>query len=121
MAREKICARHFDALSTALKKKGMWHLVAKTEVEAKLRARNWLEGQTPAEKFDPLAVSVLEIYKNASDTYGMLDMCPLCAANRVYQKTDADVALVDNVSDLMLVVCLSNNLIRRPNGHKIIL
>lgn len=107
----KFCASHFHDLDHTLKHKGMGRFI--NPAHAETFAQRWLDGTATILEFDPLVVSVLEI-KAKTVQMGMVCLngdCPLCAANRALQNLDTADAWIDNISDLMLITCKTNNLL----------
>ena len=119
----KLCNKHIHELNFALKRKGLGHLISKSDEEARAKAMRWVQGTTPEGEFDPLVVSVLEIYKKAADMVGQraVDGCALCLVHkelghRALYVDDLAQSWIDNISDHMLATCLFNGLMK-VNGH----
>jgi hypothetical protein len=108
----KMCNTHMHDLHSAIKRKGMGSMVSGSAEEATRKARLWLDGrlETPAD-FDPLVASTLEVFNKAKENVGDLpdSVCPLCAVDRVLS---CATTWVDNVTDIMVLVCETNNLRR---------
>jgi hypothetical protein len=114
----KLCSRHQINLRSALKHKGLWHLVSQDPIETQRRATAWLAGRMSAEEFDPLVASTFEIFKKATDICGpyingVAEFCPLCEACRVMQKPLLDDAWINACTDLMLAICQNNGILTR--------
>jgi len=115
----KICDNHYQNLAFALKKKGVWHLVG-PQATRQERAVRWVTGKVAEEdSFDPLMVSILEISQKAKLLIGDQILlakpngqhyCPLCEANRFFQKHEMADSWIDNCSDLMLLTAQTNGL-----------
>ena len=112
----KLCNSHWSDLVKAIKHKGLGRLISTHPEQAETRTRKWLAGTARPDDFDPLVVSTLEIYHKAAEMLGHAvtdrthgHRCPLCEINRALQK-QADAEWVDNVTDLMIVDCQTNNI-----------
>lgn len=66
----KFCQPHWRKLSTAIRDRGLWHLVATSGQEAVLHMR--------AESFEPLIGAHNTIMSNAIQTLGLFEGCPVC-------------------------------------------
>lgn len=109
----KLCSKHSHDLRKQLERRGLDKLI--NPAHAGEFAQRWLDGDALAEEFDPYVVAALEINAKAQQ-FGVVDLndmnvCPLCAINRVLQNSRADESWVDNVADLMLITAKVNHLV----------
>jgi len=115
----KLCSAHYTDLRRAIQNKGMSGLI-RDPATLRQRADRWLKGRAQeSDGFDPLMVATLEIYKKATEEVGThLHMtktngehyCPLCELPRVHG-TAAPGAWIDNCTDMVLLICKTNNLL----------
>lgn len=115
----KHCSRHMSDLARAIRKKGMGHMITQSDVDIARKTQLWFQGALTAEEFDPLLVSILEINAKAVDLLGTRllekkangnEHCPLCSANQILKSTRMDISWIDNITDMMVIVALSNGL-----------
>lgn len=112
------CSRHFDDIKQALKQKGLWHLVDLDPEVIKYRGHQWLHGKTTDRTFDPFVATSLEINSklimlvgpNWQTTHGK---CGLCVVERFLDRGDAPKSWIDNITDLMVVVAITNGIERK--------
>lgn len=118
----KPCASHFEDLNTALRHKGVAHLINQDPARAAACAKEWLTKEScPPDLFDPLAVAYVEINKNATLVLGMRYIhgrngveCPLCALNKHLKNPGAAAIWVDNITTLMMLTAEKFHL--KPRG-----
>lgn len=122
VASMKICAKHFDGLRTALIKKGMWYLVDLDPVVLAVQMQHWLAGRTTDSTFCPLTASMAEIRTKAIELMGPEQMwrkcqgghaCPLCEVEHYMQNADAGEMWIDNITDVLVILCETNNIPRK--------
>ncbi len=115
----KICSRHFDALAAALKRKGLWYLCSTQHNQVAHDAAMWLQGRTTDATWNPVVVCLLEIYSKADQVLGDYcvshpDSCPLCQMPKVFTShKNLDDAWIDNITDMMVLVAITNGIDRR--------
>ena len=86
----KFCDKHWDTLKTAMRDRGLWHLVSKTDDEARvtfdLMAKAHIDGALPV-SYDPLldvadAMSQVAVRRYGLEIIGLTDdgchVCPVC-------------------------------------------
>ena len=107
----KLCTRHTHDLHEDIKKKGMGRYVSLNTQDVKRKTHLWLHGAATPADFDPYVVAVLEINKKAHEEYGIPHhhTCPLCYIDHILGMRAA-TTWIDNVTDLMVVTCRTNNL-----------
>lgn len=108
----RLCSGHIHDLAEQVKRKGLWRFVRPENTEA--FAKRWLAGTATMQEWDPLCISVLEIQKKASDTFGrdfVNGSCPLCVAAKIYRSVRIPGAWIDNITDLMIIQARVNHLI----------
>lgn len=85
----RICQKHWDALRAALDARGIGHLGAKTDDDARRAIVTELEGRRDENDFDPLMSANWMIFSKALELGGLAAMglnehgeqyCPVCLA-----------------------------------------
>jgi hypothetical protein len=107
----KLCNTHAHDLIKALQQKGLGAYISTSEAEAALKARAWLYGMTTRGSFDPYVVCVLEVFaktKGLVHEHVIGTACPLCVVDQRLE-LGAARAWIDNVTDLMILVCRAND------------
>ena len=111
MSHYPICSRHLADLNTALRHKGLLPLCKwESQEEIKQFATTWLQGSAVRESFDPRIVAILEIQAKARQMRFNTHACPLCTIPKVTSNTAAAASWLDNISDLMVIVARTNEL-----------
>lgn len=118
----KICTKHFAELREALTKKGMWQLVDLDPQVIEIKMNHWLTGKTTDEQFCPLVACMAEIRHKALEMMGpeqtwrrcqVGHACPLCEVEFYLQNSGAGKQWIDNVTDMMILLCETNNIKRQ--------
>lgn len=117
----RLCSRHFADLRAALQKKGLWYLVELEPRHLAMRAQQWLDGNTTDETFDPFVAANMEIHVKAIELMGPehnwkrngSEPCPLCKLNQFLCNDNADLSWIDNITDMMVLVAITNNIPRK--------
>lgn len=104
-----ICNTHSHDLLKVIKDKGMVEHISLTKEQAVIKAKRWLQGNATKEQFDPYVVASLEIYQKANEQLGLIEdpVCPLCVVEQVL---GASHSWIDNVTDLLVLFCRTNDL-----------
>lgn len=81
----KFCLPHWDELKEAIKKRGLFHLVAKDGQAAVERMKEEMAGTQGDDNYDPLMTAHWMITGKALEMAGLYllhgDLCPLCELN----------------------------------------
>lgn len=112
----KHCSKHMVELRDLLRKKGLGRYIGDDADLSKQRAQLWLQGLSSPGDFDPLVVSVLEIYQKVTtmklpiDELGGQERCPLCLLPHFLGVITASDMWMDNVTDAMVIVARAHGM-----------
>lgn len=112
----KFCQPHWDDLKTAIKDRGLWHLVAADGRAAMDRAIDEMNRTATDKAYDPLMAAHWSICGQAMKQGGLYlmsgDYCPLCELEK---HTEAGMAKrwVDGCTDSILSYCQERGLVPR--------
>ena len=116
----KMCEKHWEECREAIKKRGLWHLVPESAIQA---INKIMKKITPSEKeeslrntYDPLLDLHMMITAQAIHCGGIQllfvteNKCPLCEAEYQTQDTTTGSEWINGASDAILKYCEENNL-----------
>jgi hypothetical protein len=118
----KFCQSHWQALRSAVRERGMEHLVAKSGEDAHAAMVRQVKGE-PEERddFDPLMSATWMIYGRFIETVGLEAMqgekCPLCECREGYRQAgtcdNGDEIWIAGCTDSLLEEARERNLVPR--------
>jgi hypothetical protein len=112
----RMCQEHWDALVQGVKDRGMWHLVAQSDVELAEKLMNAFEdGADLAKVYDPLMAANGAIASAAIHEGGLYllegDFCPLCEVKKHGHGPGMDKDWIEGSLDDQLQYALDRGLL----------
>jgi len=111
-----MCESHWVLCRKAIQKRGLSHLVSKTQKEAVSRIKKDMRSETPTRDYDPMLHLVMFIYHKYIDNIDELDIendderhCPLCDIAKKVNKIASQLYL-DIAADEIEEMCKKYNL-----------